>query len=62
MREALKMSRNVPAIKTAKEVGSSKSKDFSEKLGIPLKHRMNLQLLVRMKYRQLKWQVLMRLW
>lgn len=34
MREALKMSRNIPAIKTAKEVGISKSKDFSEKLGI----------------------------
>ncbi|MEC2627824.1 transglycosylase domain-containing protein, partial [Bacillus cereus] len=34
MREALKMSRNIPAIKTAKEVGISKSKEFSEKLGI----------------------------
>ncbi|MED0827889.1 PBP1A family penicillin-binding protein [Bacillus pacificus] len=34
MREALKMSRNVPAVKTAKEVGLNKSKEFSEKLGI----------------------------
>ncbi|MDT3498360.1 PBP1A family penicillin-binding protein [Bacillus toyonensis] len=34
MREALKLSRNVPAIKTAKEVGINKSKAFSEKLGI----------------------------
>ena len=37
MREALKMSRNVPAVKTAKEVGLNKAKEFSEKLGITLK-------------------------
>ncbi|ASI77851.1 MULTISPECIES: PBP1A family penicillin-binding protein [Bacillus] len=37
MREALKMSRNVPAVKTAKEVGLNKSKEFSEKLGITFK-------------------------
>ncbi|MGE6552404.1 PBP1A family penicillin-binding protein [Bacillus mycoides] len=34
MRDALKTSRNIPAIKTAKEVGINKSKAFSEKLGI----------------------------
>ncbi|PFX63555.1 penicillin-binding protein [Bacillus wiedmannii] len=34
MRDALKTSRNIPAIKTAKEVGINKSKTFSEKLGI----------------------------
>ncbi|MDR5044972.1 PBP1A family penicillin-binding protein [Bacillus thuringiensis] len=34
MRDALKTSRNIPAIKTAKEVGINKSKSFSEKLGI----------------------------
>ncbi len=34
MRDALKTSRNIPAIKTAKEVGINKSKGFSEKLGI----------------------------
>ncbi|MFF2343871.1 PBP1A family penicillin-binding protein [Bacillus mycoides] len=34
MRDALKTSRNIPAIKTAKEVGMNKSKAFSEKLGI----------------------------
>ncbi|PFC38108.1 PBP1A family penicillin-binding protein [Bacillus cereus] len=34
MRDALKTSRNIPAIKTAKEVGINKSKVFSEKLGI----------------------------
>ncbi|PEE96923.1 penicillin-binding protein, partial [Bacillus thuringiensis] len=33
MRDALKTSRNIPAIKTAKEVGINKSKAFSEKLG-----------------------------
>ncbi|WIY63284.1 transglycosylase domain-containing protein [Bacillus arachidis] len=35
MREALKQSRNIPAIKTAKEVGLSKSQSFAENLGIP---------------------------
>ncbi|WP_459503116.1 transglycosylase domain-containing protein [Bacillus sp. C1] len=34
MREALKMSRNIPAIKTAKEVGLSKAQSFAENLGI----------------------------
>ncbi|MEH7420097.1 penicillin-binding protein [Bacillus thuringiensis] len=34
IRDALKTSRNIPAIKTAKEVGINKSKVFSEKLGI----------------------------
>ncbi|MDA2169349.1 PBP1A family penicillin-binding protein [Bacillus cereus] len=34
MRDALKTSRNIPAIKTAKEVGINRSKGFSEKLGI----------------------------
>ncbi|PGA25220.1 penicillin-binding protein [Bacillus thuringiensis] len=34
IRDALKTSRNIPAIKTAKEVGIDKSKAFSEKLGI----------------------------
>ncbi|MDM5154873.1 PBP1A family penicillin-binding protein [Bacillus sp. DX1.1] len=37
MRDALKMSRNVPAIKTAKEVGLSKSQSFSESLGLTFK-------------------------
>lgn len=31
------MSRNVPAVKAAKEVGLNKAKEFSEKLGITLK-------------------------
>ncbi|PEB48632.1 penicillin-binding protein [Bacillus pseudomycoides] len=35
MRDALKMSRNIPAIKTAKEVGLSKAQGFAESLGIP---------------------------
>ncbi|HEK9099531.1 TPA: PBP1A family penicillin-binding protein [Bacillus pseudomycoides] len=35
MRDALKMSRNIPAIKTAKEVGLSKAQSFAESLGIP---------------------------
>ena len=49
------MSRNVPAVKTAKEVGLNKSKEFSEKLGITFKKRQqNLQLLVQTKYHQLK--------
>ncbi|EJR31104.1 transglycosylase domain-containing protein, partial [Bacillus mycoides] len=34
MRDALKTSRNIPAIKIAKEIGINKSKAFSEKLGI----------------------------
>ncbi|KZD32239.1 Multimodular transpeptidase-transglycosylase [Bacillus cereus] len=34
MRDALKMSRNIPAIKTAKEVGISKAQGFAEGLGI----------------------------
>ncbi|KYG27216.1 penicillin-binding protein [Bacillus gaemokensis] len=34
MRDALKMSRNIPAIKTAKEVGLSKAQSFAEGLGI----------------------------
>ncbi len=34
MSDALKTSRNILAIKTAKEVGINKSKSFSEKLGI----------------------------
>ncbi|MGN4668511.1 PBP1A family penicillin-binding protein [Bacillus cereus group sp. MYBK234-1] len=34
MRDALKMSRNIPAIKTAKEVGLSKAQKFTEDLGI----------------------------
>ncbi|MCI0766966.1 PBP1A family penicillin-binding protein [Bacillus sp. TL12] len=37
MRDALKMSRNIPAIKTAKEVGLSKAQSFAESLGIPFK-------------------------
>ncbi|WJE54881.1 PBP1A family penicillin-binding protein [Bacillus cereus] len=35
MRDALKMSRNIPAVKTAKEVGLSKAQSFAESLGIP---------------------------
>ena len=35
MREALKTSRNVPAIKTAEEVGLSKAQSFAEGLGMP---------------------------
>ncbi|PEF21442.1 PBP1A family penicillin-binding protein [Bacillus pseudomycoides] len=37
MRESLKWSRNIPAIKTAKEVGLSKAQSFAESLGIPFK-------------------------
>ncbi|MDH2880100.1 transglycosylase domain-containing protein [Bacillus cytotoxicus] len=35
MRDALKLSRNIPAIKTAKEVGLRKAQGFAESLGIP---------------------------
>ncbi|QWI73228.1 PBP1A family penicillin-binding protein (plasmid) [Bacillus mycoides] len=38
MREALKTSHNVPAIKTAKEVGLNKAAEFAKKLGILFEH------------------------
>ncbi len=37
MREALRLSRNIPALKTLQEVGLDKGKDFAVSLGIPLK-------------------------
>ncbi|ABS21594.1 PBP1A family penicillin-binding protein [Bacillus cytotoxicus] len=37
MREALKKSLNIPALKTAQAVGLNKSKEFSEKLGMTFK-------------------------